>query len=282
MARINIEEKWKTDPRRKLLVKCLGSDRLADGMLVEIASLVLSHKGEGIPLAEFKFVENSDDWVACGLGCIDGDWVRIAGSAQYREFFEKQRLNGGKGGRPPKPTETQNNPPKPNHNPKKPSSSSSSSSSKENTEAVESAGAPAPAHRASLGGELSIVIPELSGNSRIMETVCAVPVDVQRDWVARWEPKSVKETLLNGINHYILEADGRDLAEIDNWGKLLSAWIRREKKTLIKRKPPVTPRNLEDPLPIKPVADAALASATAAKLGLKIAQAAVDRAIGSG
>lgn len=133
MARINIELKWQTDPRRKPLAKRLGSERLADGMLVEIAGILLSHKGKGIPLAEFKFIENFNDWLECGLGCIDGEWVRICGSTQYQEYFEKQQENGSKGGRPPKPKLTQDNPVEPKetqsnrpplkNNPKNPSPS---------------------------------------------------------------------------------------------------------------------------------------------------------------
>lgn len=119
--RQNIDEKWKSDPRRKALVKRLGSERLADGMRVEINWLLLDHKGKPIPMKEFKFVENFQDWIDCELGEIVGDAVRVVGADRYEEFYEKQTKNGSKGGRPrKKPKETQNNP-------ENPSSSSSSS-----------------------------------------------------------------------------------------------------------------------------------------------------------
>ncbi len=132
MARINIEEKWLGDPRRKLLIKRLGNERLADGMLVEIARMIINHKGNPIPLSEFSYVENCQDWIDCGLARVENDAVQIVGTSPYRDFFEKQKANGQLGGRPPnprKPKETQNNPEEPNHKPKNPSPSSSSSSS---------------------------------------------------------------------------------------------------------------------------------------------------------
>lgn len=134
MARQNIDEEWKTDPRRKLLVKKLGSERLADGMRVEINWLILDHKGRPIPLKKFKFVEDYEAWIDCGLAEIKGEMVEIAGANRYGEWFEKQKENGLKGGRPKKnpeePNETQNNPNEPNEekdNPKNPSYSFSSS-----------------------------------------------------------------------------------------------------------------------------------------------------------
>jgi hypothetical protein len=134
MARLNIEEKWKADPRRTALVKRIGS-RNADGMLVEIGWMVHAHKGQPIKMSEFCFVENFQDWIDCGLGIVVGDAVEIEGSKQYRDYYDKQRENGQKGaehghkgGRPPKnPQKTPRNGQKP------PSYSSSFSSSKKNT-----------------------------------------------------------------------------------------------------------------------------------------------------
>lgn len=129
--RVNIDEKWKADPRRKRLAKMLGSERLADGMLIEVTWVLFAHKGEGVPLSEFRHIENHEDWIAVGLGRIEDEWVRIAGSSRYEEYFQKQAHNGSKGGRPKK------NPKKPNvtqTKPEKPSSSSSFSSSKNSEE----------------------------------------------------------------------------------------------------------------------------------------------------
>lgn len=127
MARQNIDEKWKTDPRRTALVKRIGS-RNADGMRVEVNWLLLDHKGGPVPLKEFKFIENVQDWIDCGLAEVLGEMVRIAGADAYQEFFEKQKENGKKGGRPKnpnEPTETQNNPTVTQTNPNNPSLSSS-------------------------------------------------------------------------------------------------------------------------------------------------------------
>lgn len=137
MARQNIDEEWKTDPRRRALAKLLGNERLADGMRVEINWLILDHKGKPIPLKKFKFVEDYSHWIECGLAEIKGDMVVIAGADRYAKFFDKQSENGSKGGRPkepepPIPSEpkiTQNNPSQTETNPNKPSSSFSLSSS---------------------------------------------------------------------------------------------------------------------------------------------------------
>lgn len=126
--RQNIDEKWKEDPRKKALAKRIG-ERNANGMRVEINWLLLDYKGQPIPLKVFQFVENHEDWVECGLASIEGDSVVVAGADEYAAFFDKQKENGQKGGRP---KQTQENPEKPKRkkqNPKKPSSSSSFSSS---------------------------------------------------------------------------------------------------------------------------------------------------------
>jgi hypothetical protein len=143
MARQNIDEEWKTDPRRGLLAKRLGNPRLADGMRVEVNWMILDHKGSPIPLKKFQFVENFQDWLDSGLGKVLGDLVHIAGADRYKEFFDKQKENGLKGGRPPKPKETQNNPGLPKGSQTKPenpsfSISSSISISKERRDTVKS------------------------------------------------------------------------------------------------------------------------------------------------
>ncbi len=135
MARQNIDEQWKSDPRRTALVERLGNGRLADGMRVEVNWLLLDHKGKAIPLKKFQFIKNWQDWIDCGLGEAVGEDVRIAGADAYQEFFEKQFNNGKKGGRPKKtknpkkPKETQDNPTVTQKKPNNPSSSSSISSS---------------------------------------------------------------------------------------------------------------------------------------------------------
>lgn len=130
--RQNIDEKWKTDPRRLALDKLIGR-RMSDAMRVEINWLLLDYKGQPVPLKVFKYVEDWQAWVSCGLAEVIDEQVHIVGADEYAEFFAKQKTNGQKGGRPLKlvdPTETQNNPTETHSNPKNPSSSSSFSSSK--------------------------------------------------------------------------------------------------------------------------------------------------------
>lgn len=99
MARQNIDEEWKTDPRRKLLVKRLASERLADGVRVELNWLILDHRGKPIPIKKFKFIEDYEVMIECGLAEVDGDLVRIAGADRYNEWFEKQKENASRGGK---------------------------------------------------------------------------------------------------------------------------------------------------------------------------------------
>jgi len=145
MARQNIDEEWKTDPRRDQLIDRLKDSRLADGARVALNWLILDHKGKPVPLKKFKFLKDYDVYIECGLAEVDGDVVKIAGADRYSEFFEKQYSNGSKGGRPKKPRKTkktQINPTEPNGtqnnpnenletqtNPENPSISFSSSSS---------------------------------------------------------------------------------------------------------------------------------------------------------
>lgn len=129
--RQNIDEKWKTDPRRTALAKRIGG-RAADGMRVEVNWLLLDHRGKPVPLKEFQFIDNWQDWIECGLAEVDGEFVRIAGADAYAEFFAKQKENGQRGGRPrnpKKPNVTQINPNKPKLTQKKPENPSSSISS---------------------------------------------------------------------------------------------------------------------------------------------------------
>jgi hypothetical protein len=118
VARQNIDEKWKTDPRRTALAKRIGG-RAADGMRVELNWLILDHKGAPVPAKEFEFIENGKDWIECGLAEVKSDGVHIAGADRYIEYFEKQKRNGKK------PKQAKRSQTKPN----KPSSSISSSSS---------------------------------------------------------------------------------------------------------------------------------------------------------
>lgn len=209
MARINIEEKWKTDPRRKALSRLLKSDREADGMLVEVAWLVLAHKGEGIPLSEFKFLDNFDDWMACGLGEIDGEWVRIAGSEQYRLFFEKQRKNSALGGEAMKAKASEGSPDKPTGSPKKPkpspkSPSSSSSSSKEEEE------------------ENTASIRKVSFETK-ESLLAAVPQKTKDLWARLYNSDFVERNLALAWDYY----SHKPPKNLAGWSRALSGWLER-------------------------------------------------------
>lgn len=122
------------------------------------------------------------------------------------------------------------------------------------------------AQLAAPSGDLPGVIQELRGNSRIEETLINVPLEVQRDWVVRWETRSIKETLLNGINHYMNEAGARMASEIDDWNKKLVSWVNREKKSLLKRRTAALVSHIPPPIDVPAsTADEILSSIETAK-----------------
>lgn len=96
MARQNIDEEWKTDPRRDRLIELLKDSRLADGARVQLNWLILDHKGRPVPLKKFKFVKDHEIYIECGLAEIKGSEVHISGADRYAEFFDKQRANAAK------------------------------------------------------------------------------------------------------------------------------------------------------------------------------------------
>ena len=218
--RLNIDEKWKSDPRRTALAKRIGS-RAADGMLVEVTWLVLAHKGQPIPLKEFRFIENHKDWIECGLARVDDGEVHVAGANAYSEFFEKQRENGKKGGRP---KITQNNPTVTQTKPKKPSFSFSSSLT------------------TTTGGQMSEeegfgYLADFTGDDETLQHILnPIPGKIQQKWWKKYVPSSVKETLEECRDHYLVKNKTENVEKIQNWNELVSAWIKNEKKTLIARR----------------------------------------------
>ena len=201
LARQNIDEDWKTDPRRTALVEKLGDSRLADGLRVQVNWLVLDHKGGPIPLKKFRFLRDHSTWIECGLAAIDGEAVVVAGADRYLEYFEKQRVNGSKGGRPKKPRETQNNPTVTKANPKNPSSSSSSSLRKKKGEAI-----------------FFENLPDL---------LAAIPKDTKENWAKLYAKEFIDRHLIRAWNHYSADHKARPLAA---WSRALGGWLERQTK----------------------------------------------------
>lgn len=102
MARINIEESWWTDPRRKKFIKLLGSEELADGIAVGFWRQAQNYwtKGRrGIPEAIFKQIEASSKLIEAGLAYLRENEVFAAGSFEAFEWLEKKRISASNGGK---------------------------------------------------------------------------------------------------------------------------------------------------------------------------------------
>lgn len=205
MARQNIDEKWKTDPRRTALANRIGG-RNADGMRVEVNWLLLAHKGQPIPLKEFKYVADWQEWVDCGLGEIVDETVRIAGADEYTEFFKKQRSNGSKGGRPKKnpeePNLTQINPSETQTNPNNPSFSFSFSKKKNNNRQ-----------------------PKVEFKT-LESLLAAIPKTTQDNWAKLYPQDFIERELLLAWNFYSVKPPGR----LADWSRALGGWLERTTK----------------------------------------------------
>jgi hypothetical protein len=239
--RQNIDEEWKTDPRRKELVKRLGRDRLADGMRVEINWLVLDYKGQPIPMKVFKFVEDFQVWIDCGLGELvdNGDAVRILGADRYKEFFEKQAANGQKGGRPKGSGKNPKKPKKTQTKPENPSSSFSSSGSNSNSGREGSAHArkpdtpPPPVDPPTqpddpFGEGPFEVAAEIQAEPAIRFVASQVPPIRQREWLGRHGPSVFNESLTKAVVKKLAQMGTEDPRIHQDWLGYLENWFKKE------------------------------------------------------
>lgn len=101
MARLNIEEKWWTDPRRIKLARLLGSFGRADGAAIELWRMSQEHwKRECtlIPLKLFNQVEFPKELLECCLAEIRGEEVYVSGTKEYHTWLLGRQDAGRKGG----------------------------------------------------------------------------------------------------------------------------------------------------------------------------------------
>jgi len=106
MARVNIEEKWWTDPRRKMLARLVGNEYLADGIMVSVWRLAQTYRGRGnglIPHHVWNAVEANSSIVEANLAKIEADGVYVYGSHDHLDWVVEKRQQaieaGKKGGR---------------------------------------------------------------------------------------------------------------------------------------------------------------------------------------
>lgn len=94
MARINIEERWWTDIRRKKLIKLVGSEVAADGaalMMWRLAQDFWKIDGGRVPLDIWEHFEFGSACVDAGLAVVDERSVYVRGSSSCLDWTREQR-----------------------------------------------------------------------------------------------------------------------------------------------------------------------------------------------
>jgi hypothetical protein len=102
MARLTIEDKWWSDPRRERLARLVGSLELADAMALRAWRLAQEFWGHGkkfVPLEIFNTLEAAPKLVEANLAKIEGDLVYVRGSSQYLSWLHEKRVSAVEGGK---------------------------------------------------------------------------------------------------------------------------------------------------------------------------------------
>lgn len=102
MARINIEDKWWTDPRRYQLAERLKNLRLADGLMVEVWALAQrfwgNHRAK-VPLIVFQQIPDFELLFECDLAIKHGGNVYVRGTKEFHEWYASLKESASKGGK---------------------------------------------------------------------------------------------------------------------------------------------------------------------------------------
>lgn len=75
--------------------------------------------------------------------------------------------------------------------------------------------------------QMGLVHPELAGNSKRIQVLSRVSIDLQQDWVDRYESKWLKDSILHAIQTY---AKNDPIDCISDWAEKLIRWFKIEKK----------------------------------------------------
>lgn len=102
MPRINIEEKWWTDPRRSKLARLLNSEELADGVAIKAWKLAFQYYGRGkglVPRPMFECLAHFEKLLEVGLAEETENGVYCRGSHESFQSWldaQQQRIEAGK------------------------------------------------------------------------------------------------------------------------------------------------------------------------------------------
>lgn len=91
-----------------------------------------------------------------------------------------------------------------------------------------------PAANASQNKIIGSVLTELGGNSKRVQALSTVPLDLQQEWVDTYDPLWLKNTILKAISTY---ANKDPVETVKNWEGKLVHWFSIEQKPKFKPKP---------------------------------------------
>lgn len=102
MARLTIEEKYWTDPRRDMLSKLVGDSMLADAVMIRAWRSAQTYWGEGkrpMPLDVFETIPHSRSIVEAKFAIVEADKVYVKGVAEHHSWLAEKRQAASAGGK---------------------------------------------------------------------------------------------------------------------------------------------------------------------------------------
>lgn len=102
MARLTIEEKWWTDPRRSKLMKLLGGEDEADLAAIRLWKLAQGFWGDGrkpIPAELFDLLEAAPKLIEAKMAFVEADGIYAKGSVDYLSWLAEKRQAASEGGK---------------------------------------------------------------------------------------------------------------------------------------------------------------------------------------
>lgn len=102
MARLAIEDKWWTDPRRSKLMKLLNGEDAADLAALRLWKLAQSFWGNGqqlIPLEMFELLDGAAALKEAQLVIIEDGQVYAKGTREWLNWLHEKRLAASEGGK---------------------------------------------------------------------------------------------------------------------------------------------------------------------------------------
>lgn len=99
MARLNIEQKWWSDPRRTKLIERVGSSALADGLALNLWRMSQENSGKPFQNQWLFSDEHLDALNYARLATLKDGLIHVAGAAEHHAWILKRRESASAGGR---------------------------------------------------------------------------------------------------------------------------------------------------------------------------------------